>query len=230
MASTTMEKPRTATAVKRKRHSRLGSQQVVVERGRRLTKTTEDRTKFKFGSLAILIVVIGVVIAMVLSGLSTSQTMRLSEAREESRDLANQIAVLERDIAYSGSTAEIARQAGDMNLVQYEQPAILTVDAEGNLVEVRAGSSEYRRLLDINGSGNSRAEHAPTSDPAQTDNVPGMQAPAVPEQSDDPLPEAAPYLPELDRDNPPLPIPPAEDDPAPEVLAPADQAAPEILP
>src|SRR5699024_7159078 len=106
---------------------RTGSRQVVSRRGRRLTNTTADRSKVHFAIGSIIVVVLGIVLAMVLSGLSTSQSFQLSAARQEEQRLRDGISVLERDVEFQRSTAEIARRATEMGMVNVENPAILVV-------------------------------------------------------------------------------------------------------
>ncbi|MDY0114415.1 MAG: hypothetical protein RBS21_09085 [Corynebacterium sp.] len=194
---------------------RTGSRQVVSRRGRRLTNTTADRSKVHFAIGSIIVVVLGIVLAMVLSGLSTSQSFQLSAARQEEQRLRDGISVLERDVEFQRSTAEIARRATEMGMVNVENPAILVVGEDGVVHEVRPGDPAHQRIVDINGA--AVRPDAPTSNPAETENVPGMQAPSV--QEGNPavpqLPAQAPYSPNAARPPaPPAPVPaPA---PAPE--------------
>lgn len=191
---------------------RTGSRQVVSRRGRRLTKTTENNAATRFSVLVVGVFVIGVVLAMILSGLSTTQSIELTEARRQEQSLRDGIEVLERDVEYQRSTAEIARRAAEFGMVNVEQPVILVTDENGVVHEVRAGSPEHQRIIDINGS--AVRPDAPTSDPNETRVVPGMQAPAIQEGN-----PAAPQLPAL-----------APYAPAPAGPAPAPAPAPEVNP
>lgn len=197
---------------------RTGSRQVVSLRGRRLTNTTEDRSTVRFAIGSIVVVVLGIMLAMVLSGLSTSQSFQLNEARQEEKRLRDGISVLERDVEFQRSTAEIARRAAEMGMVNVEQPAILVVGEDGAVHEVRPGDPAHQRIVDINGA--AVRPDAPTSDPAETENVPGMQAPAVQEANPavPQLPAQAPYAPNSGR-------PPAAPAPAP-APAPAEDVNP----
>lgn len=197
---------------------RTGSRQVVSLRGRRLTNTTEDRSTVRFAIGSIVVVVLGIMLAMVLSGLSTSQSFQLNEARQEEQRLRDGISVLERDVEFQRSTAEIARRAAEMGMVNVEQPAILVVGEDGAVHEVRPGDPAHQRIVDINGA--AVRPDAPTSDPAETENVPGMQAPAVQEANPavPQLPAQAPYAPNSGR-------PPAAPAPAP-APAPAEDVNP----
>ena len=197
---------------------RTGSRQIVSLRGRRLTNTTADKSTVRFAVGSIIVVVLGIMLAMGLSGLSTSQTFQLSEARQEEQRLRDGISVLERDVEFQRSTAEIARRAAEAGMVNVEQPAILVVGEDGAVHEVRPGDPAHQRIVDINGA--AVRPDAPTSDPAETDRVPGMQAPAIQEGSPlaPQLPAQAPYAPNSAR-------PPAAPAPAP-APAPAEDVNP----
>lgn len=205
-------------------YGRTGSKQVVSVRGRRLTNTTADRRTFKFAALAVLFVVAVIAVAMFLSATSTARSLELDKAQQHEQNLRNQVEVLERDVAYLQSTGEIAHKASQQGMVSVNQPSILAVGPDGNVNEVRPGDPEYRKIIDINGGAAARP-HAPTSDPEQTQHVPGMQAPAIQEghPAQQTLPATAPYAPV------PAPAPapaPAAEQPAPEQPAPAPAPAP----
>ena len=195
---------------------RTGSRQVVSRRGRRLTNTTADRSKVHFAIGSIIVVVLGIVLAMVLSGLSTSQSFQLSAARQEEQRLRDGISVLERDVEFQRSTAEIARRATEMGMVNVENPAILVVGEDGVVHEVRreTRAPAHRRHQ------RRRAPRRADLEPAETENVPGMQAPAIQEGSPvaPQLPAQAPYAPNSAR-------PPAAPAPAP-APAPAEDVNP----
>lgn len=206
---------------------RTGSRQIVSRRGRRLTNTTEDKSALRFAALAIGVFVIGIVLAMVLSGLSTSQSIELSEARRQEQSLRDNLEVLERDVEYQRSTAEIARRAAEFGMVNVERPAILVTDENGVVHEVRPGSPEHQRIIDINGA--AVRPDAPTSNPDETRRVPGMQGPSI--QEADPsgpqLPALAPYAPAPAPGAGPAPAPAPAPVPAPEAApAPAPEANP----
>ena len=131
---------------------RTGSRQIVSLRGRRLTNTTADKSTVRFAVGSIIVVVLGIMLAMGLSGLSTSQTFQLSEARQEEQRLRDGISVLERDVEFQRSTAEIARRAAEAGMVNVEQPAILVVGEDGAVHEVRPGDPAHQRIVDINGA------------------------------------------------------------------------------
>lgn len=206
-------------------YGRTGSKQVVSVRGRRLTNTTADRRTFKFVTVAVLFVIGVIAIAMFLSATSTARSKELSSAQEYEKSLSNKVEVLERDVAYLQSTGEIAHKAAEQGMVNVQQPAILSVGPDGALVEVRPGDPEYQSIIDINGESAARP-HAPTSDPQQTENVPGMQAPAIQEANpaQQTSPASAPYAPGASATTAPAP---ATDQQTPTTEQPAPAPAPE---
>ncbi len=180
-----------ARGAKRQRMSRTGSRQVLTVRGRRVTPEVGDRSKFRFAALAIGVFVLGIAIAMFLSGLSTQQSLQIYEARQTESTLADEVTVLERDAEYLKSTSEIARRAAEMGMVSVGQPAVLVVAEDGTVHEVRPGDPNAQALLDVNGT--PMRPEAPTSDPDQTEHVPGMGGIQEPEQPQpQPEPPAAP--------------------------------------
>lgn len=211
----------------RRRFGRTGSQQVISVRGRRVTMSSGDNRKFAGAAVMIFLVVAGIVTAMFLSGISTSTSLQLDAAQTKEKELRNQLEVLERDVAYMKSTGAIAQRAVEEGMVNPEQPAVLTTDPEGKVVEVRPGDEKQQKIIDLN-SESPTIPHAPSSKPEDTENVPGMQAPAIEEALPRPdgLPATAPYAPQQQA---PAPVPaPAPDAPAPE--APAPVPAPEPAP
>lgn len=205
---TTIRRDRTTDVApssgRRGRMSRVGSRQVLTVRGRRVSTTVTDRSKFRFAGLAILVFVVGIAIAMFLSGLSTAQSLELHEARQAESVLADEVTVLERDAEYLKSTSEIARRASELGMVNVGQPAVLVVAEDGSVHEVRPGDPGAQEILDVNGT--PMRPEAPTSDPEQTENVPGMggiqeeqpqpqpEMPPAPEPEGAPLPEPAPDM------------------------------------
>lgn len=209
---------------------RLGSRQVVSVRGRRLPTAEADRTRRRNATLIIALAVAAVAAALVLSGFSTQRSLEIAAAREQEKALIDQVEVLERDTEYLRSTAEIARRAAELGMVTPEQPAILVAGPEG-LAEVRPAEAEARGIIDLNGAPTRPAP--PTSDPAQTAQVPGMAGPVVEERPGPgrgaltpyaPAPPAAPPAPEQ---APAAPPPAPENAPAP---PPANPPAPENAP
>lgn len=156
-----------------------------------MTPEVGDRSKFRFAALAIGVFVLGIAIAMFLSGLSTQQSLQIYEARQTESTLADEVTVLERDAEYLKSTSEIARRAAEMGMVSVGQPAVLVVGEDGAVHEVRPGDPGAQELFDVNGT--PMRPEAPTSDPDQTEYVPGMGGIQEPEQPQpQPEPPAAP--------------------------------------
>lgn len=211
----------------RRRFGRTGSQQVISVRGRRVTTSSRDNHKFVGAAVMIILVVAGIVAAMWLSGISTSTSLQLDAAQTKEKELRNQLEVLERDVAYMKSTGAIAQRAVEEGMVNPEQPAVLTTDPEGKVVEVRPGDEKQQKIIDLN-SESPNIPHAPSSNPKDTENVPGMQAPAIEEAHPRPngLPATAPYAPQNHAPAPaPAPAPEAEAPaPAAEAPAPAEEA------
>ncbi len=217
--------PRTRTR-RRGGARRIGSRQIVSHRGRRLTTTTLDRSRQKFGVIVLAVFIAGIGFAMWLSGMSTQTSLELGAARDREQALADRVSVLERDAEYLTSTAEIARRAGEMGMVDVKQPTVLAYDAEGNLVEVRQGDPDSQRLIDINGA--PERPDAPTSDPEKTDALEGGTTPLVPDNAQ--APGMVPYQPAQPAPAPQV-IPAPAPAPAPEDAAPApEDAAPAPIP
>nr|WP_240394045.1 hypothetical protein [Corynebacterium lactis] len=140
-----------------RKFGRTGSKQVVSIRGRRnIVAAPRNRRKVAQVVIASTIVVIGIVLAMVLSAASTSKSLELSAAQEKEAQLRNSIEVLERDVAYLQSTGEIAHRAAAEGMVNPEQPAILTVGPNGEVVEVRPGDPKTQGISDLNGAAPTR--------------------------------------------------------------------------
>lgn len=218
---------RTERDLYRRRHyGRTGSRQVISVRGRRVTTGPRDNRKIAGAALMIVLVVCGIVAAMFLSGISTSTSLELDAAQTREKELRNQLEVLERDVAYMKSTGAIAQRAVEEGMVSPQKPVVLTTDSNGNVVEARPGDAANLGVVDLNESGATNP-HTPSSNPADTRKVPGMQAPAIQEGSADNsgLPATAPYAPQRQSAPPAVPAPEAPA-PAPSVPAPELNPAP----
>lgn len=121
---------------------RLGSKQVVSVRGRRVGSAaagSEVRRRFSAVTvIAVPLLVCGVLIAMILSGISTSQSFAIQDLQTRERQLSNEVETLNRDLENAKSSAEIANQAADAGMVVSHAPGILAVDAQGHVEENRA--------------------------------------------------------------------------------------------
>ncbi|MEH0147618.1 hypothetical protein V6D40_08095 [Corynebacterium sp. Q4381] len=153
------------------RGGRLGSQQVVSVRGRRVATPAKQKTALgKVGGLAVTLLVIGVAVAMVLSGLSTAQTFTVQQLQSQERALENEVESLSRDLEDLRSSAELAQRAAEANMVVANQPGIVEVDADGRVEERREFNPEsVAPVLDVNGQP-TRAGRA-TSDQRATDEL-----------------------------------------------------------
>lgn len=161
-----------ATRRRPRRSGRLGSQQQVSERGRRLTPIRSTDTSLVRWSVALVVVlVLGISSVMYLSGITTDQSFQITDARERSTTLTNEIETLERDVAEAQSASNIAAEASRMGMVAPEHAGVL--DVRGDKVEERRGTdaAASRPVIDVNGDERPRGA---TSDPAQTNSVPGL--------------------------------------------------------
>ncbi|MDO5097917.1 MAG: hypothetical protein Q4D85_04095 [Corynebacterium sp.] len=183
-------RPRPTAAPKRKFQRSAGSQQVFTERGKRLVRPKADPKKVRFAASTSLILVFGVVMAMVLSGLSTEQTFQIQQLRHQEATLHNQLETLNRDLQNVSATAEIARQAQEMGLVVPDQPGILIRNENGDMVEQRPPSDVTRPIVDVNGQ--QVRPRVASSDPVATQEVSGNLNEVQPVQPS--LPNVAPYL------------------------------------
>ena len=156
---------------------RPGSRQQLTVRGRRVTgRNPRDRSVVWTWVVLVALFVAGVTMAMYPSGRTTEQSFELSEARETSTTLSNEIESLNRDVEHASSTQNLAAEATRMGMVVPGQTGVLNVDGE-NVDEVRpADSAEGTPLTDVNGDVRSQG---PTSDPDDTSQVPGLAPQAL---------------------------------------------------
>ncbi|WP_236686069.1 hypothetical protein [Corynebacterium testudinoris] len=131
---------------------RLGSQQVVSVRGRRVAPSKQTPLLAKLSVLAIILFVGGVAAAMALSGMSTQQTFHMQQLVSQEKQLNNQIETLNRDLANASSSAELARRAGELGMAVPTQPGILAVAENGDIVEQRPADPATRPIMNINGA------------------------------------------------------------------------------
>ena len=136
------------------RGGRLGSQQVVSVRGRRVPTAVKEKSAFgKVGGLAVALLVIGVTIAMVLSGLSTAQTFTIQRLQSQERMLENEVESLSRNLEDLRSSAEVAQRAMDAGMVVASQPGIVEVMGDGHVEHRRDFNPEsVVKLVDVNGA------------------------------------------------------------------------------
>nr|VDG63254.1 Uncharacterised protein [Streptococcus thermophilus] len=150
---------------------RLGSQQVVSVRGRRVVNSTAAKRTFsKLSILSLPLLVLGIFGAMMLSALSTQQTFTIQQLQNEERALSNEIETLNRNLEDARAAAEVAATAETTGLVVPGQPGIIAVNEKGEARQTREADPEKTgRVVDVNGE-TIRADRA-TSDRDATSDV-----------------------------------------------------------
>ncbi|MDO4685923.1 MAG: hypothetical protein Q4A92_05190 [Corynebacterium sp.] len=193
--------PRTTTTPARRKFQHTpGSRQVVSVRGRRVTTTRKADPKLvKFMVVVTGVLFGGVITTIGLSGISTEQTFQLQELSAQETQLNNQLESLHRDVESARSSAEIARRAADMGMVVPEQPGVLMVMEDGEVVEQRpADPSKTRPIIDVNGKqiAPSRASSNPDETRDVSDNLNPL--PQSNQQRPTAVPGVTPYAPRTD--------------------------------
>lgn len=152
--SPTGYRPRVAPHVPRTKPGRLGSKQVVSVRGRRVNEQpAEAKNRFTAVSLIVLpLLVLGVVVAMLFSALSTQQTFAIQQLQGNETRLNNEIETLNRDLENLQSTAEVARRASDAGMVVPVTPGIVDVENDGTVSERRQADGATQSIIDVNGA------------------------------------------------------------------------------
>ena len=185
------------------RGGRLGSQQVVSVRGRRVATTAKQKTALgKVGGLTVVLLVIGVTIAMLLSGLSTAQTFTIQQLQSQERQLRNEVESLNRNLEDLRSSAEVTQRAAEKGMLVAGQPGIVAMLDDGRIEHRRDFNPEsVAKLVDVNGAP-TRADRASSDEKATAElgdnlaQVPGGnvvgEAPAV-----EGLANLAPYQPNV---------------------------------
>lgn len=179
---------------KRLMQHKLGSQQVMSVRGRRVEAKRADPKVIHLAVVVVILLCIGVGATMGLSGTSTQQTFQLQELQATETDLSNRIESLNRDVEDARSASTLAANATEMGLVSPVEPGVLSVDAEGAIVEERAANPETRPIVDINGQQTrpNRASSNPDETKAVTENLQAIpQEAAAPPYQSNPVPYAA---------------------------------------
>ncbi|QRP61394.1 hypothetical protein I6J26_02235 [Corynebacterium minutissimum] len=134
------------------RGGRLGSKQVVSNRGRRVVQKPKNNGRFaRLSVIAITLLITGVIGAMWLSGLSTSQTFKIQQLTAHESTLDNQLETLNRDLENVRSASDVARRAHEANLGIPVQPGIVEVNGEGKPEEKREATPEMESVVDVNG-------------------------------------------------------------------------------
>ncbi len=151
------------------RKSRLGSRQVVTERGRRVAPIKQVTLFSRLSAVAIALLLGGVVLAVWLSGVSTSQTFRIQQLTYQESQLNNQLETLNRDLEQVRSSADVARRGADAKMGIPSQPGIVEVGKDGTVEERRPATEGTEAIIDVNGEP-VRTGRA-TSDPHDTEGV-----------------------------------------------------------
>ena len=110
-----------------KARGRLGSSQVVSVRGRRVVeaRVTDAPHRFsKLSSIGVPLLIAGVLAAMGLSGLATSQSFSIQELQKQERNLAAEVETLNRDLEQRRSSAELAQRASEQGMLVASQPGL----------------------------------------------------------------------------------------------------------
>ena len=150
--------------------SRLGSKQVVSQRGRRVVQPQKASGLFgRLSFIALGILVAGVVVALWLSGMSTSQTFKIQQLTAQESTLTNQLETLNRDLENVRSSSDVARRAHDANMGIPVQPGVVSVDEEGKVEQKREATPEKESVIDVNGEPVRPGQAS--SDPKQTSNM-----------------------------------------------------------
>ncbi len=155
---------------RRKFQRKLGSQQVVSVRGRRVESPRPDQAVVRTLVFFLVLSVLGVVGTMSLSGLNTEQTFTIQRLSQQDAQLGNQLETLRRDVEQSRAVADAAAVAADHKMVIPGQPGALAVHPDGAVEEKLAPNpSENLPIIDVNG-GQARPNRA-SSDPHRTDEM-----------------------------------------------------------
>ncbi|MDK8822318.1 hypothetical protein QP980_00340 [Corynebacterium coyleae] len=178
---------------------RLGSQQVVSVRGRRVGTVAAPSRFSAVSALAVPLLVIGIAIAMLLSGVATTQTFTIQQLQSKERELANEVESLNRDLEDRRSAAEIAQRAAGAGMVVAGEPGLVEVMEDGRAEERRPFNPEkVAKIVDVNGEalrqGRASSDDRATRELADAlTQVPGgNQAPPRPQQAPQ-VANVAPY-------------------------------------
>ncbi|MBV7281660.1 hypothetical protein [Corynebacterium sp. TAE3-ERU30] len=154
----------------RKFQRRLGSQQVVSVRGRRVESPRPDQGVVRTLVFFLLLSVLGVVGTMSLSGLNTEQTFTIQRLSQQDAQLGNQLETLRRDVEQSRAAADAAARAADHKMVIPGQPGALDVRSDGVVEEKLAPNPNGNLpIIDVN-KGQGRPNRA-SSDPNRTEEM-----------------------------------------------------------
>ncbi|APT87196.1 hypothetical protein [Corynebacterium flavescens] len=149
---------------------RLGSKQVVSRRGRQIHQPLAKYAHLaRLGGVAILLLVVGVIVSIALSGVSAAQTFKIQQLTVQESDLGNQLETLNRDLENVRSSADVARRAEDRNLGVPTTPGIVEVDGSGEVHTKREAQPGMESLYDVNGEPIRPGQAS--SDPRETSDI-----------------------------------------------------------
>ncbi|MEJ5998592.1 hypothetical protein [Corynebacterium sp. H130] len=171
---------------------KLGSQQVVSVRGRRVTTQKADPHRIRLAIGVLFMLFVSIAGIMGLSGISTEQAFELQKLTAQEQQLDNQLETLNRDVEQAKAAAEVARVAADNRMVVAEMPGILAVEKDGAITEQRPSDPVATRpIIDVNGAP-IRPEQASTNPNEIKDVTDNIQP--IP-QNNASVPAVAPYAP-----------------------------------
>lgn len=182
--------------------SRLGSQQVVSVRGRRVGTVSAPSRFSAVSAIALPLLVIGIAAAMLLSGVATTQTFTIQNLQSRERELANEVESLNRDLEDRRSSAAIAQRAADAGMVVAGEPGLMEV-VDGRAEERRPYNPEASsKIVDVNGtairSGRASSDDRATRELADAlTQRPGGNPFAAPDQPAPQVANLAPYQPNV---------------------------------
>lgn len=153
------------------RTSRIGSQQVVSHRGRRLTEIKKVTLFSRLSAIAIGMLITGLAIAMWLSGVATTQTFEIQRLTVQEQQLNNQLESLNRDLENIRSSADVARKASATQLGVPTAAGIVEVKENGDMSELRPAEEGLESIIDVNGAPVRPGQAS--SDPNETNDVSG---------------------------------------------------------
>lgn len=153
------------------RTSRVGSQQVISYRGRRMTEIKKVTLFSRLSAIAIGMLITGLAIAMWLSGVATTQTFEIQRLTVQEQQLNNQLESLNRDLENVRSSADVARQASLTELGVPTAAGIVEVKENGDMSERRPAEEGLESIIDVNGAPVRPGQAS--SDPNETNDVSG---------------------------------------------------------
>lgn len=103
-------------------------------RGREHTDSAAGRVTFSVMIISLLAV--GVAATLWLSTQAIADSYRLEQAKKEATDLAERVAVLQREVTNLDSASELDRRARELGMVPADEPARLVVQPDGTVVVV----------------------------------------------------------------------------------------------